>query len=77
MAADTEGTKGHAMPRQQPVREEHDDSFKEEPRDERLLQRTEVELAWLYERHPDLKRKIGLYLAAKAAARKDIVRTQR
>ena len=77
MAADPEGTKGHAMPRQQPVREEHDDGFKEEPRDERLRQRTEGERAWLYERHPDLKRTIGLDQAAKAAARKEIVRTPR
>ena len=65
------------MPRQQQARDENDDSFKEEPRYERLLQRTDVELAWIYERHPDLKRKIGLYQAAKAAAQKDPVRTQR
>ena len=56
------------MPRQQPGRDERDESFNEEPRYERLLQRTDVELAWIYERHPDLKHKIGTYLAAKAAA---------
>ena len=69
-----EGTKGGAMPRQQPARDEHDDSFREEPRYERLLQRTDVELAWIYDRHPDLKHKIGTYLAAKVIARQEHVR---
>ena len=58
------------MPRHQPVRDESDDSFKEEPRYERLLQRTDVELAWIYERHPALRSRIGMYQAAKAAARR-------
>jgi hypothetical protein len=57
------------MPRHQLARDEGDDRFIEEPRYERLLQRTDVELAWIYERHPDLKGKIGAYQAAKAAAR--------
>ena len=57
------------MPRHQPARDEGDDRFNEEPRYERLLQRTDVELAWIYDRHPDLKGKIGTYLAAKAAGR--------
>ena len=57
------------MPRQQPARDEGDDRFQEEPRYERLLQRTDVELAWISDRHPDLKGKIGTYQAAKAAAR--------
>jgi hypothetical protein len=65
------------MPRQQPARDEGDDRFNEEPRYERLLQRTHVELAWIYDRHPDLKGKIGTYLAAKAAARKENVSPQR
>ena len=65
------------MPRHQPAREEGDDRFKEEPRYERLLQRTDVELAWIYERHPDLKGKIGTYQAAKAAARQEFLRPQR
>jgi len=65
------------MPRQQIARDEGDDGFKEEPRYERLLQRTDVELAWIYERHPDLKGKIGIYQAAKAAARKQHVSPQR
>ena len=60
---------GHAMPRHQLARDEGDESFQEEPRYERLLQRTDVERTWLYERHPDLQGKIGTYLAAKAAAR--------
>jgi hypothetical protein len=58
------------MPRHQHAGDEGDDRFQEEPRYERLLQRTDVELAWIYERHPDLKGKIGTYQAAKAAARK-------
>jgi hypothetical protein len=58
------------MPRHQPARDEGDDSFQEVPRYERLLQRTDVELAWIYDRHPELKGKIGTYLAAKATARK-------
>ena len=58
------------MPRHQPAGDEGDDRFQEEPRYERLLQRTDVELAWIYERHPDLQGKIGTYQAAKAAARK-------
>ena len=66
---DTE-TKDHAMPRHQPVRDESDDSFKEEPRYERLLQRTDVELAWIYERDPSLQDRIRTYQADKAAARK-------
>jgi hypothetical protein len=57
------------MPRRQHARDEEDDRFREEPRYERLLQRTDVELAWIYERHPDLQGKIGIYQAAKAAAR--------
>ena len=65
------------MPRHQHAREENDDTFQEEPRYERLLPRTDVERAWIYERHPDLKGKIGAYLAAKAAARNEHVRTQR
>ena len=65
------------MPRQQPPRDEGDDRFNEEPRYERLLQRTDVELAWIYERHPDLKGKIGTYQAAKAAACKAHVSPQR
>ena len=65
------------MPRQQPARDEGDDRFNEEPRYERLLQRTDVELAWIYDRHPDLKGKIGTYLAAKAAARNENVSPQR
>ena len=60
------------MPRQQQARDEGDGSFKEEPRYERLLQRTDVERAWIYERYPDLKRKIGDYLAAKAVAQKTV-----
>lgn len=31
--------------------DEGDDRFKEEPRCERLLQRTDVERAWIYDRH--------------------------
>ena len=62
------------MPRQRQARDERDESFDEEPRYERLLQRTDVELAWIYERHPDLKHKIGTYQAAKAAAWKEHVR---
>jgi hypothetical protein len=65
------------MPRQQPAREEGDDRFKEELRYERLLQRTDVELAWIYEHHPDLKGKIGTYQAAKAAACHEFLRPQR
>jgi hypothetical protein len=65
------------MPRHQPARDEGDDRFYEEPRYERLLQRTDVELAWIYERHPDLKGRIGIYLAAKAAARNENVSPQR
>ena len=67
------------MPRRQEARDEDDDSFREEPRYERLLQRTDVERAWIYERHPELKRKISMYQAAKAAARKrnQQVRTER
>ena len=65
------------MPRQQPARDEGDDRFNEEPRYERLLQRTDVELAWIYDRHPDLKGKIGAYLAAKAAARHEHLSPQR
>jgi hypothetical protein len=65
------------MPRQQPARDEGDDRFQEEPRYERLLQRTDVELAWIYDRHPDLKGKIGTYQAAKAAARHELLRAQR
>ena len=65
------------MPRQQPARDEGDDRFYEEPRYERLLQRTDVELAWIYERRPDLKGKIGTYLAAKAAARYEHLSPQR
>jgi hypothetical protein len=65
------------MPRHQPARDEGDDRFQEEPRYERLLQRTDVELAWIYERHPDLKGKIGTYLAAKVAARPEHVSPQR
>jgi hypothetical protein len=57
------------MPRHQPAPDEGDDRFNEEPRYERLLQRTDVELAWIYDRHPELKGKIGIYQAAKAAAR--------
>lgn len=64
------GGKGHEMPRYQPARDEGDDRFREEPRYERLLQRTDVERAWIYERHPELKRTISAYLAAKAAAQK-------
>jgi hypothetical protein len=56
------------MPRHQLARDEGDDRFNEEPRYERLVQRTDVELAWIYDRHPDLQGKIGAYLAAKAAA---------
>jgi hypothetical protein len=62
------------MPRHQPAPDEGDDRFKEEPRYERLLQRTDVELAWIYERHPDLQGKIGTYLAA---ARKENVSPRR
>lgn len=58
------------MPRYQQAREEGDDSFREEPRYERLLQRTEVERTWIYERRPDLKSRIRAYMAAKAAAQK-------
>jgi len=65
------------MPRHQPARDEGDDRFYEEPRYERLLQRTDVELAWIYDRHPDLKGRIGTYLAAKAAARNENVSPQR
>jgi hypothetical protein len=65
------------MPRHQPARDEGDDRFQEDPRYERLLQRTDVELAWIYERHPDLKGKIGTYLAAKVAARHAHVSPQR
>jgi hypothetical protein len=65
------------MPRHQQARDEGDDSFREEPRYERLLQRTDVERAWIYERHPDLKHKISMYLAAKAAALNQNVRTER
>jgi hypothetical protein len=65
------------MPRQQIARDEGDDSFKEEPRYERLLQRTDVELAWIYEHHPGLKDKLGIYQAAKAAARHEHVSPQR
>ena len=65
------------MPRHQLARDEGDNRFNEEPRYERLLQRTDVELAWIYDRHPDLKGKIGTYLAAKAAARKVTVSPQR
>ena len=61
------------MPRQQPAPDEGDDRFREEPRYERLLQRTDVERAWIYERHPDLQGKIGIYQAAKAAARHEHV----
>ena len=65
------------MPRHQPARAEGDDRFYEEPRYERLLQRTDVELSWIFDRHPDLKGKIGTYLAAKAAARNENVSPQR
>ena len=65
------------MPRHQQARDEGDDRFREEPRYERLVRRTDVELAWIYERRPDLKRKIGTYLAAKAAARKETAGAQR
>jgi hypothetical protein len=65
------------MPRQQPVRAEDDDSFKAEPRYERLLQRTTVELAWIFDRDPGLKRKIATYQAAKAAARRESAHPQR
>jgi hypothetical protein len=59
------------MPRHQPARDETTaDGFTEEPRYERLLQRTDVELAWIYDRHPELKRTISIYQADKAAARK-------
>jgi hypothetical protein len=58
------------MPRQQQARDERDDRFKEEPRYERLLQRTDVELAWLFDRDPSLKTRINTYQAAKAAARR-------
>src|SRR4051794_32844804 len=56
-----QATKGGAMPRHQPARDEGDDRFHAEPRYERLLPRTDVELAWIYERHPDLEGKIGAY----------------
>jgi hypothetical protein len=67
------------VPRHQQAREDGDDSFREEPRYERLLQRTEVERAWIYELRPDLKPRINAYVAAKAAAQKQHqhVRTER
>jgi hypothetical protein len=65
------------MPRHQHARDEEDDRFNEEPRYERLLQRTDVERTWIYERHPDLKGKIGTYQAAKAAARHELLGPQR
>ena len=65
------------MPRPQPARDEGDDDFQEEPRYERLLQRTDVERAWIYERHPDLQGKIGIYQVAKAAARREHPSPQR
>jgi len=58
------------MPRQPQARDEGDDRFKEEPRYERLLQRTDVERAWLFERDPTLQVRITTYQAAKAAARR-------
>jgi hypothetical protein len=58
------------MPRHRPARDESDESFKEEPRYERLLLRTDVELAWMYDRHPSLKDRIRTYQADKAAAQK-------
>ena len=58
------------MPRHQPARDEGDDGFQEEPFVARLLRRTDVERAWIYERHPDLKRTIGDYLVANAVAQK-------
>jgi hypothetical protein len=59
------------MPRHLPARDEHGaDAFTEEPRFERLVQRTDVELAWLFERDPSLQDKIRTYQAAKAAAQK-------
>ena len=71
-------TKGHAMPRHRPAQDEHaDDDFTEEPRYERLLQRTDVELAWLFKRHPDLKRRIATYQVAKAAAGKVVRRREK
>ena len=66
------------MPRHQPAQDENAaDEFKAEPRYERLLQRTDVELAWIFERDPGLKQKIVTYQAAKAAARKENVSAQR
>jgi hypothetical protein len=65
------------MPRHQPARDEGDDRFNDVPRYERLLQRTDVELAWIYDRHPELQGKIGAYLVAKAAARHEHLRPQR
>jgi len=65
------------MPRHQLARDEEDDRFQEVPRYERLLQRTDVELAWIYDRHPELKGKIGTYQAAKAAARHEHGSAQR
>jgi hypothetical protein len=58
------------MPRHQQARDESDDSFREDPRYERLLQRTDVELAWIFERDPSLRGKIRKYQADKAAAQK-------
>ena len=57
------------MPRQQDARDDGDDRFREEPRYERILQRTDVERTWIYERRPGLQDKISAYLAAKAAAK--------
>ncbi len=66
------------MPRHRQARDENaDDEFTEEPRYERLLQRTSVELDWIYERHPDLKRRIDTYQAAKAAAGKVATRREK
>jgi hypothetical protein len=66
------------MPRQRRPPEEYVvDEFKEEPRYERLLQRTDVELAAIFERDPNLKRKIDTYQAVKAAARNTHARPQR
>jgi hypothetical protein len=65
------------MPRHQLAPDEGDDRFNEDPRYERLLQRTDVELAWIYERHPDLKGKISTYQAAKVAAHHALLSSQR
>ena len=58
------------MPRRPQARDAPEDRFHEEPRDERLLQRTDVERAWLFARDPTLNTRLTTYQAAKAAARR-------